>query len=331
MRTLGTPPASVVSTDGTIQYGCYRGSLPPVDLRPIGKSLPYRVLHHKKWVYLAIASEDLFVGLAVVDLGYATNAFGFAYDRVANRMLVDRSAIGHPASGKVEDSLLSGMVGRFAQGRTRIEVLRRGDELDVDASFGPDLSVRARLDTRVSHKALAVVGAIPKGVVNATEKHALLPVTGELVAQGARRSLDGAFGGWDYTHGYLARHTSWRWAYLLGRTREGQRVGLNLTQGFLGEIECVVWLDDELHPVGEGRFEFNARDPMSPWRITTSCGAVDLRFTPGGLHAEHKDFKVLRSKFVQPVGCYDGTIKVGKTTATLERVLGVAEDQDVVW
>lgn len=106
---------------------------------------------------------------------------------------------------------------------------------------------------------------------------------------------------------------------------------MNLVQGFLGETECAVWLDDELHPVGEGRFEFDAHSPLNPWRIRTTCGAVDLRFTPGGMHAEQKDFKLLRSKFVQPVGTYEGTITVGKTTATLERVLGVAEDQDVLW
>lgn len=330
MRTLGTPPTSVVGSDGVIRFGSFRGSLPYVDLSPVGKPFPYRILHHKKWVYLALASSDLFVGMAVVDLGYATNAFGFVYDRDGG-MLVDRSTIGHFGSGAVSDSLLGGAIARFSVGKTRIELARRGDELEIDGAFGPDLEIRARIDARVTHPALSVIGPIPSGVVNATEKHALLPVRGTLGVRGSRRSLDGAFAGWDYTHGYLARHTQWRWGYLLGHTKQGQRVGMNLVQGFLGETECAVWLDDELHPVGEGRFEFDAHSPLNPWRIRTTCGAVDLRFTPGGMHAEQKDFKLLRSKFVQPVGTYEGTITVGKTTATLERVLGVAEDQDVLW
>ena len=331
MRTLGTPPNQVVAPDGRILFGAYRGSLPPVDLRPIGKSLPYRALHHKKWVYLALASDELFAGLAVVDLGYATSAFGFAFDRGAGRLLADRSAVGHPFSGKVADSLLSPRVAHFDAGGAHVDLRRRGDTMALEARFDDALTLRAELDLRVRHPALAVIGPIPDGVVNATEKHALLPVEGELVADGVRRSLSGALGGWDYTHGYLARHTQWRWAYLLGRTREGRRVGMNLTEGFLGATECVVWLDDELYPVGEGRFEFDPGDPRAPWRVRTACGAVDLRFAPGGVHAEHKDFKVLRSRFVQPVGAYEGTITLGDATATLEGVLGVAEDQDVLW
>lgn len=339
MRTLSPPPNLVVTPDGSPRFGSFAGSLPRVDLGPLGKPLPYRLLHHKRWVYLAIASGDVFVGLAVVNLGYATNTFAFAFERTRG-MLADCSTIGHFRSAAVADSFDSGpTIARFSSPRANVSIVRAGDTVDVDARFSRELVLRARLDAKVSHPALSAIGPIPGGMVNATEKQALLPVTGELTTSGESRSLDGAFGGWDYTHGYLARHTQWRWAYLLGRTREGQRVGMNLVQGFLGETECAVWLvpehagtaGDELHPVGEGRFEFDARDPLAPWRITTTCGAVDLRFSPGGMHAEDKDFKLLKSKFVQPVGTYEGTIRVGNTTATLERVLGVAEDQDVLW
>ncbi|MBI2393311.1 MAG: DUF2804 domain-containing protein [Deltaproteobacteria bacterium] len=334
MRTLATPPASVVGDNGTIHFGSYRGSLPPVDLRPLGKPLPYRVQHHKKWVYLAVAAGDVFAGLAVVDLGYVKNAFAFAFERANDgkgRMLVDCSALGHPLAGGVSDGLWGGPVARFTAGKTHVHVTRRGASMDIDATFGDDLDIGARLSTDVKHPALSVIGPIPGGVVNATEKHALLPVSGELTVRGARYPLDGGFGGWDYTHGYLARHTKWRWAYLLGRTTDGARIGMNLVEGFLGSSECAVWLDDELHPISEGRFELNRARPLDPWRITTADGEVDLRFTPGGMHAEDKDFKLVRSSFVQPIGVYEGTIRVGGRTVTVERVLGVAEDQDTLW
>ena len=327
MRNLTPPPSAVVTRDGTIQSGSFKGALPRVALTPLGKGLVYRLTHQKRWVYLAIASEDLFIGLAVVDLGYVKNTFGFAYSRDGG-MLADKTALGHPVAGGVADGIDGGLAANFSAGRTRIEILRRGNALEIDAAFFPDLELRAKFDVNVTHPPLSAIGPVPGG---ATEKHALLPVTGDVVIRGERRSLNGAVGGWDYTHGYLARHTRWRWAYLLGRATTGERVGMNLVEGFLGECECGVWIDDTLYPVGEGRFEFDAKNPLSPWRITSADGAVDLKFVPGGMHAEKNDFKVVRSHFVQPVGAYSGTLRVGDRTLTLEGVLGVAEDQDVVW
>jgi hypothetical protein len=330
MRTLETPPSSVVAANGTMNIGSFRGSLPRVDLKPLGKGAVYRITHQKRWIYTAIATPELFVGLAVVDLGYAKNTFAFAY-QYGKGMLADRSVIGHPVAGGVADGIDKGLCANFSSGRTRIELLRRGDALEIDAAFFPDLEIRARLDTRVKHAALSAIGPIPDGVINATEKQALLPVTGEVVVRGERHSLDNALGGWDYTHGYLARHTKWRWAYLLGHAKTGERVGMNLVEGFLGERECGVWIDDTLYPIGEGRFEFDPANPTQPWRIRSTDGALDLHFAPGGIHAEKTDFKVLKSNFIQPVGAYRGTIKVEGRTLELERVLGVAEDQDVLW
>lgn len=320
----------VVSRDGNIQSGSFRGALPRVDLKPLGKNLVYRLTHQKRWVYVAIASDDLFCGLAVVDLGYVKNTFGFAYARDGG-MLADKSAIGHPVSGGVADGIDNGLCANFSAGRTRIEIIRRGDALEIDAAFFPDLEIRARLDAGVKHSPLSAIGPVPGGIIDATEKHALLPVTGDVVVRGERRSLEGAVGGWDYTHGYLARHTQWRWGYLLGRAKSGERIGMNLVEGFLGECECGVWIDDTLHPVGEGRFSFDVNDPMKPWTITSTDGALDLRFEPGAMHAEKNDFKVVRSRFLQPVGAYSGTVRVGGKVLTLDRVLGVAEDQDVLW
>jgi hypothetical protein len=330
VRTLQSPPSSVVTRDGNIQSGSFSGALPRVDLSPLGKNIVYRLTHQKRWVYVAIASDDLFCGLAVVDLGYVKSTFGFAYARDGG-MLADKSAIGHPVSGGVANGIDSGLCANFSAGRTRVEIVRRGNELEIDAAFFPDLEIRARLDANVKHPPLSAIGPVPGGIIDATEKHALLPVTGDVVVRGERRSLKGAVGGWDYTHGYLARHTQWRWGYLLGRTTSGERIGMNLVEGFLGECECGVWIDDVLHPVGEGRFSFNKDSPLDPWTITSSDGALDLRFEPGGMHAEKNDFKVVRSSFLQPVGTYSGTIRVGGRTLTIDRVLGVAEDQDVVW
>ncbi|MGZ3477732.1 MAG: DUF2804 domain-containing protein [Polyangiales bacterium] len=328
MRPLAAPPPYVVSKEGMLQSGSFRGSLPHVDLAPLKMGRLYRMLHHKRWVYLAIATDELFVGLAVVDLGYVKNSFAFVYEN--GRMVVDRSAIGHPLVGEVGNGIGPGFYARFKTSTVHVDVRRPGGSLVIEAHH-PGLDLRAELDGDSKHPALSAIGPVPNGIVDATEKQALLRVRGELRVEGRTRSLDGARGGWDYTHGYLARHTQWRWGYLLGRARGDVPIAMNFVEGFLGENECGVWVGDELHPVGEGRFEFDPREPLAPWKVRSVDGAVDLRFLPGGMHAESNDFRIVRSKFVQPVGRYEGTIRVGGRTYEIDRALGVAEDQDVLW
>jgi hypothetical protein len=328
MRILGAPPARVVESGGLIRTGSFSGPLPRVDLTPLGKSAVYRLRHHKRWVYLAIASPTLFVGLNVVDLGYAKNAFGFVYRN--GRLIADRTALGHPLSGGVADGINDGLVANFSAGATHVFVERVGTTLSVNAGF-PDVVLRVQIDAAVKHRPLSAIGPIPQGTVNATEKHALLPVTGELIVAGESIPLADAVAGWDYTNGLLARHTRWNWAYLMGRATSGERIAMNLVEGFLGEQECGVWIDDELHPIGEGRFSFDRAAPMKRWSIATEDRAVNLTFAPGAIHHEKKNLRLVRSNFLQPIGAFSGTIAVADRTLTLESVLGVTEDQDVLW
>lgn len=328
MRTLETPPRAVVGADGSPAFGSFSGPLPHVDLAPLRVSMLRRIAMRKRWVYVAIANREVFVGLAIVDLGYATKTFAFVYRD--GTLLSDRTALGPSTAGMVSDTIADGAHARFSREGAFAELRRQGGLIDVQAKF-PGLSLQARLDARTNRPPLSAVGPIPGGVLNTTEKQALLTVTGEARVAGARIPLDDAFGGYDYTHGLLARHTRWKWAYLLGNATDGTRVGMNLVEGFLGERECGVWLDDALHPVGEGIFSFDEKRPLAPWNIRTTCGNVDLAFTPHAMHAEEENLVVVKSHFVQPIGKYRGTLRVGGRAVTLDGVLGVAEDQDVLW
>jgi hypothetical protein len=200
----------------------------------------------------------------------------------------------------------------------------------VDARL-PDFELRARVDAADAPPSLTAIARLPRALLNTTEKRTLLSVTGEAVLAGERRSLDGGLAGYDYTNGMLARHTAWRWAFLLGRAKSGEKVAMNLVQGFVGEPECGVWIGGEVHPLAEGRFAFNAKRPLQSWRVSTADGAVDLDFVPGGLHAEKKNLGVVATRFIQPVGVYSGKIRAGGRELELDRVLGVAEDQDARW
>ena len=338
MRTLVTAPSSAIDpATNSPRFGSYRGGLPEVDLTAMtGRGVRERLLRelrHKRWMYVAIASEDLYIAVAVVRLGYAANAFAFVFDKGRNEMVFDRSSVGPPFACRVGDKGGAGCVAGYRLGDVRISIARAAgaSAYTVEAHMGA-LNLHARLESAAAPPSLTAIAPIPGNLVSTTEKRTLLAVTGDVTLGGRRRSLDGALAGYDYTNGLLAHHTAWRWGFLLGRATSGERVGLNLVQGFVGEPECGVWVDGELYPLAEGRFAFDEADPMHEWHVTTEDGSVDLRFLPGGVHAEKKNFGVVASRFIQPVGLYSGTIRVpGRAPLELDRVLGVSEDQDVRW
>ncbi len=272
MRTLEAPPSSVLDPlSHAVLAGSFRGGLPPeVDLGklPVG-GLPlvggplFRVAHEKRWIYAAISAGDLFLGAAIIKLGYASSAFAFAFDRASGRMLEDVSFLGPSGFAKVNGAPREGASASFSSPLRKASLSWRrapGEGVFSLAVRAGDLAVDARLAVQGAPPPIGVVAGLgAPGLVNATEKGALLAVTGEATVAGRTFALGGGLGGYDYTHGYLARRTAWKWAFLLGHAESGERVGLNLVQGFVGEPECALWIDGALHPLAEGRFTFDHR------------------------------------------------------------------------
>jgi hypothetical protein len=337
MRTLTERPASLFDpSTGALRAGSYRGGVPRVDPSPLGKGALYRVAHEKRWVYAAVATEDLLVGAAIVRLGYAANTFAFAFDRAAGRMMADVSATTPPFAAAVGDTGREGCRARLRWPGAALSLERGAGERDYRLEvFASDLRISARLSTEGAPPAIGAVvplRAAPGSLFNATEKQTLLAAVGEVIARGRHYSLDGGLGGLDFTFGFLARKTSWRWAFALGRARSAERVAINLVQGFVGPAECAVWVDGELFPVSGGLITYDEKAPLARWQVRTEGGEVDLTFDPGALHAEDHDFGVVASHFLQPAGSFSGIIQLpGRALIELDRVLGVVEDQDVVW
>jgi hypothetical protein len=337
MHTLAERPSAIFDPrTHALRVGSYRGGLPPVDPSPLGKGPLFRITHGKRWVYAAIAAEDLLVGTAVVHLGYAANCFVFAYDRAAGRMVTDVSATTPAFAVDVGDTGGEGCRARFRWPGQSVSYERGVGERDyrLEISAG-GLRVSARLSTEGIPPPVGAVVALPgppEGLFNATEKVMLLPVVGEAIVGGKHYSLDGALGGHDFTSGFQSRRTAWRWALALGRARSAERVALNLVQGFVGTAECAVWVNGEIYPVSEGVIDYDDKTPLAPWHVRTRDGEVDLRFEPGAMHAEEHDFGVISSRFLQPTGSYSGILRLpGREPLELDHVLGVAEDQAVVW
>src|SRR5262249_60437071 len=90
-------------------------------------------------------------------------------------------------------------------------------------------------------------------------------------------------------------------------------------------------LGDRLSPLGPATFHFNAADPLDPWHLTTTDGAVRLTFRPLHARRDARDLLLVRSRFVQPLGFFSGTLRFGTRTVELTELPGVTEDQDMLW
>lgn len=332
MAAPSPPPLSVLDEAGRPRCGRYAGPLPPVDLRRQGGWPGW--LRHKRWVYALVVAPERLCAAAIVDLGYAASAFAFLA-APGRGVLARVSSLGVPGLSRVGDRAGQGCKARFVGPGLRASLVRpEGASAYRLMVESPALAIDAVLDAGPAPPPLsAVVDLSPLGGgANATEKRVLLRTAGVVRVGRDRLLLDDALGGMDYTQGILPRRTAWRWAFLLGRTRQGAAVGMNLVQGFNGEAECAVWLDGDLLPVGEGRIDGDPNRPLLPWRVGSACGAVALEFQPFALHTERRNLGVVRSRFLQPAGSYHGSLRLpGRAPLDLDAVLGVVEDQDVLW
>ncbi|MFO0614176.1 MAG: DUF2804 domain-containing protein [Polyangiaceae bacterium] len=325
MRELEPTPHTLIDVSKP-RFGSFSGGLPRIDLGSTGRSTLWNFAHEKRWIYAGVANEAHYVGVAVVSLGYAATAIVYVFDRRTGRMLFDRSFMAPPTAVRFEDDGPGARRATFAFGRTRIDLSDRRVRIDAGDKRGPlfvDVTTRA-----IAAPAIGAVVPIPSGFASATEKR-LFEGEGELVAESKRLSLGGSLVALDHTRGFLARRTVWRWALGLGRLASGERVAFNVVEGFVGEPECVAWVGDALVPLGEGRISFD--QPMGEWRLDTTCGALSVVFRPSALHSEEKNLGVVKSSFIQPVGAFDGTLRVGDETHALTRIAGVTEHQDVLW
>lgn len=305
--TLDPIPHELLDERGEPRWGSYAGALGAIDLRPLA-SRATLFFRRKRWMWMGVATKDTFVAACVVDLGYAASAFAFVFHD--GRMSFDSSAMG--ARARV------GQTGEARFHRRSLSIEMTPSSLRVRAR---GLSIHAELGPSPA-PAITAVAPIEGGGVNVTQKRALLSSRGAVSLGDRSIALDG-LAAYDLTHGILARRTAWRWGFGLGLDASGVPIAFNIVQGFVGARECAVFHGSETRALGEGRFSFD-EDPMRPWRVLSE--EADLRFEPRGVHREEKDLLVVRSRFIQAVGTWRGTI-----AGTDVELLGVAEDQDVVW
>jgi hypothetical protein len=317
-------PRHVVDGAGQPAMGRFAGVAESIDWSalapPFRRSAWWRRFHHKRWHYAALACDEVFCAVAIVDLGWTSTAFAYVFERRRRKLIASYSQDGVPG---LSASLAAhgGGHSRFRFFSNRIDL--GGGELRLDCG---DLSIQARFAGAAPQ--LLAVGAVDGGSVHATQKSTGMALAGEVRVGERRIALDGGVASVDYSNGLLARDTDWRWACGHSLT-----LGFNLQAGYFGANENALWLDGKIIALGAASFAFDAADPMAEWHIHTDDGLLDVHFTPEGLRRDDKNLLIAASKYVQPIGTFSGWVKPSRDAAPIavEALVGVTEDHRSRW
>lgn len=327
MTTADLPvaPARLVHERGIPAFGMYRGLIGELSWQ--GLAMPprkrlTRLLHHKRWQYAAFAHDDFFIGVAVVHAGWIGSAFAYVFDRQQGVFLGDYSAVGPGIA--VEPRAFGDAT--FTRRGERVAFRHAGQHLALTVNTDR-LRLAAHIELPPAESVLAAI-APANWLAHATHKSGALRCHGFAEAGTQHLSLDNCIVSLDASTGLLARETAWRWA-----SAHSHALGFNLQAGYMGDAENALWLEGRPWRVGPACFDYDAANPQAPWHIHTTDGAIDLTFMPEGLRREDKDLWLAASRYVQPVGRFDGHVRHPQTGTRIpvRQLTGVTEDHHSRW
>jgi hypothetical protein len=344
-----TPPAMLVDAAGEVALGIFSSPIPVVNLedaRLSWRGIPWPQalvrLRLKKWQHYALILPDLFVGLALVDLGYLRTSWCHVVRRHGGQRFEHRR-IGPALKLSLARSIWNGHCAIQDKGY-RVEIenhLTQGEHLltlDLAAARGAPAvsgSLRCQHDL-AAIQPLEVV--LPVGLNRGMYSHKVaLPLAGELRVGGQCFTANPteAFALLDIHRAHYPHHTWWNWATFAGRDREHRAIALNLTRNVNQDDnrynENGLWVNGKLQHLGPARFVFDDAHPTAPWQLSTEDGCVDLTFTPEGERSEQLRLGLIRSVFHQPYGRFQGTVRFAQQTLAVESLFGLCEDHDSLW
>lgn len=295
------------------------------------------------------AAQDWLLAVAIADVRYVSSGFVYFFQ---NGQLVYQQGCLRPLQFgcQMSASPLEGLA-RLQAGRQywQFQLSATGWQLEVQcgAISAKLLLQRSTAPSAPSQAPLALCAPTGYQGFTYTEKNNALAVSGQLQVAGREIALTQARGGYDFSAGFMRRHTNWRWASI-NTLLDGEPFGLNLAAGVneTGLCENACWHRGHIQHLSPAQFQFERYPPMrqqqskqqshtttyQPWSIATLCGEVSLTFTPVACREEKIQTGLLASNFRQYIGYYQGTVqRADGQLLELKNCLGLAEDHYATW
>lgn len=337
MTSIPPAPDSLIDTNGKPCFGQFNG-IPTtlgLDLFIYNNGMDKKAgplakhFHYKQFQFVSLFTEKYIIGVAIADIRYATNAFCYVYE-TETKQLVENKWLKPLSIGSSMTNSPQNGTSKLAKGEICFEIVDGLWRLVLNTQ-----EIQANLQLCPPEKSLPLSMCTPTGYSGwtYTQKHNALSLQGQLKVRKKEVKLEGAFGNYDFSAGYMRRETSWRWASTSTKLN-GLDIGLNLAAGVneTGGCENALWVSGKRHLLPPVHFDFDREDKKKPWHIYSQDGQVDLVFNAMNQRFERLNFWLLKSNFRQFIGCYEGTVSDNAGNShMLEQAIGLAEDHFARW
>jgi len=337
----------LINEDGQPNFGLFADGINDInhmdyDLRnamdrKLSKLSKY--LKFNQFQFIGFTSPELIVGIAIVDLKFASNCFVYAYEPKTN--LFEEFSFIQPLAINTQIGLQpNNSEASFQQGQNKVNISATETPRlrTVSVSLKSGFKVDAVIDESTDFDPLAVCARAGYTGWVYTQKATALVCSGSVqwgLAGEKKYDLEniGALACVDWSAGYMRRETSWNWGSLSCKLPDGRRLGFNLAAGVneTGFTENGLWLDGKLHKIDMVDFQFNRYDSKQAWVLISNDGTINLSFEPAGQRKEKMNLIFAASNFTQHFGQFYGDITINGETIHLDGAWGFVEDHYAKW
>lgn len=325
-RDRQSSPEKMVTDGRVTMFGAFKEpfrkvNLLDLDMRIGSFRMPRFVknLRLKEWQHFGIISKDYYVGTVIFDAKFMGVSFFYVFSRKAGIFFEhSRTLIGGPIL--VSNNILDGKsyfrhVGYRLEFENHLSKGYHRINAKISAYRGkPKISADIRvLEDLFQVEPLIVVNPISENRPMYTHK-AVCPVEGRIETGGETIELspEHDFCAIDIQKTYYPYRTFWYWATFAFRDSKGRLIGMNACEGLIEDDEnfnenCS-WVDGKINLLGAVRFSFEKGNVISPWRVTSLDGNMDLEFFPQGERKGRINLGIVMSDFHQPFGVFRGRL-----------------------
>ena len=301
---------------------------------------PLQRLRLKIWDYYAVTTPTHFFSFTISDIGYLGMVFAYVIDFASGAYKEETFALPFGGGVRLPRNSTAGVT-EYQKKDILLRFTVEGEKRLLSVRWprfgGSALNAELALTCPAEHESMNIVIPIPHKRFYYNRKINCMPAEGYVEYQGKRHPIDPAtcLGNLDWGRGVWEYSSFWVWASASGYLPDRRRFGLNMGYGFgdtSGATENCFILEGKVHKLVDIKFTYDSHNFMSPWKMTSADGRLDLVFTPFFERVAKTNALVLKSEVHQMFGRYNGQVVTdGGEKLEIVNLIGWAEEHNAKW
>lgn len=292
----------------------------------------WRQFRTKEWVGFDISHPEIYAAMIIQDAKILKTSEIYFYES-NHQLQTEHHAVKVGSNLKISEDLLHSSL-KFKTQKYHLEYLFDDQKVVIRIGIprnGSQASIEAEiiLDAQKKSHPLVVSALLPPSGTMYTNK-IIFPASGWVKIDDRSYTLEPERDLliMDEHKSQLPYRTQWTWGTFAYHS-EGNFVGANFAtrpQYPDQEEESCIWTPDGVEPLSNITFSKMGTDVLSPWKITSEDGRLDVTFTPTGRKVVKENLLVFAIDYFQMFGKYSGTLKGKNKTWTFKDINGLCED-----